>query len=68
MSPIDENIPRREFQKRRTRSIFSLRRKRDLAWFLLSTVPLLVAVTLLVFHVKLRKPVPIQPPAVSPQK
>jgi type IV secretory pathway component VirB8 len=68
MSPIDENIPRREFKKRRSRLIFSLRRKRDLAWLLLSTVPLLVAVTLLVFHVKLRKPALIQPPAVSPQK
>jgi hypothetical protein len=56
--PMEENIPRREFQPRRRRSILSLRRKRDLAWFLLTTVPFIVALTLLVFHVKVRKPVP----------
>jgi hypothetical protein len=63
MPPIEENIPRREFQPRRRRTILSFRRKRDLAWFLVATVPFVIAVTLLVFKVKLRKPVIVERPA-----
>ncbi len=60
MAPMEENIPRKEFQPRRRRALLSFRRKRDLAWFLVTTIPFLVALTLLVFRVKIRKPVTIE--------
>ena len=68
MPPMEENIPRRELQPRRRRALLSFRRKRDLAWFLLSTVPFIIAVVLLAFHVKLRKPLPADAAASAPEK
>lgn len=58
MPPIEENVPRQPFPNRRSRAFFSIRRKRDAVWLLVTIVPFLVAVTLVVFKVKLRKPVP----------
>jgi hypothetical protein len=61
--PIRENVPRQEIESRRRRAILSFRRKRDVAWFLLTVVPFIVACTLLAFKVRLRKPVPAPPAA-----
>lgn len=63
MTPIKENVPRREFETRRRRAVVSIRRKRDVVWILITVVPFLVAVTLLVFKVRLRGPAAVEAPA-----
>lgn len=57
-SPIREGVSRKEFEMRRQRAILSVRRKRDFVWVFLTVVPFIVAVTLLVFKVRLRAPEP----------
>jgi hypothetical protein len=63
---MEEDIPRREFRTRRQRSLFSIRRKRDAVWFLITVVPFIVTLTLVVFKVRLRKPVTVNPGAAAP--
>jgi hypothetical protein len=60
MTPVEENVPRTPFSPRRRRALLSFRRKRDLVWFLATTLSFVVSVTILSCGVKLRKPVVVE--------